>query len=317
MILRTLLVGGALLVAAGQTWAQSGKTIRIVVPSPAGGGTDVAARVMGADMAKRLGQQVIVENRSGAGGLVGTKSVVTADPDGTTVLFGYAANVSSVFHKVNAVDAAKELLPVSNTAITPLVLFTGGKLPVRTLQDLVAHAKASPPGKLNLAVQSPNAELVMHMIKNTTGITFTPVQYKGSQPATTAVLAGEADLFINAWLPLGDHVSSGRAKAILYAAPKRNDLFPDVPLARDMGLQLIESSAANMGFWTTRGSPQELVTRISRAAVASAQVPEVADAVRKAGFVVLGTGPEEQLKAHDAEVKFYTEAARLANYVPQ
>ena len=318
MILRTLLIGSALLIAAGQTWAQSsGKTIRIIVPYAPGGGTDVAARVLQVEMAKRLGQQVIVENRTGAGGIVGAKAVVSAEPDGTTLLFGYGANISSVFNKTNFVDAAKDLAPVSNVAISPLLLFSSGVLPVRTFQELIAYAKANPPGKLNLAVQAPNTELVMHMVKNLMGITFTPIQYKGAAPAVPAVLSGEADLLINVWVGLGEHVPSGKARALFYVASKRSDLFPEVPLARELGLQTLESAATNMGFWATRGSPNELIQRVSRAAVASAQMPEITEQLRKAGYVVIASTPEEQLRAHEAEVKFFADAARLANYVPQ
>jgi tripartite-type tricarboxylate transporter receptor subunit TctC len=318
MFSKKLLIGGALLVAAGQIWAQSsGKPIRIVVPYAAGGGTDVAARAMQNEMSKRLGQQIVIENRTGAGGVVGAKAVVAAEPDGTNFLFGYGANISSVFNKSAFVEAAKELAPVSNVASSPLLLFSSGKLPVRTLQDLIAYAKANPPGKLNLAVQAPNTELTMHMIKNVTGITFTPIQYKGAAPAVTDVLSGQADLLINVWAGLGEYVPSGRARALLYGAPKRSDLFPDVPLAREVGLQSMESAATNLGFWATRGSPQDQIQRVSRAAVAAAQMPEITEQLRKFGFSVIGSTPEEQLRAHEAEIKFYTEAARLANYVPQ
>ena len=318
MILRKLLIGSALLIAAGQIWAQSsGKPIRIVVPYAAGGGTDVAARVLQAEMSKRLGQQIIIENRTGAGGVVGAKAVVAAEPDGTTFLFGYGANISSVFNKTTFVDATKELAPVSNLANSPLLLFSSSKLPVRTFQDLIAHAKANPPGKLNLAVQAPNTELIMHMIKNATGITFTPIQYKGAAPAVTDVLSGQADLLINVWVGLGEYVQTGRARALLYGAPKRSDLFPDVPLAREVGLQSMESAAANMGYWAPRGTPQDQIQRVSRAVVASAQLPEITEQLRKAGYAVIASTPEEQLRAHEAEVKFYAEAARIANYVPQ
>lgn len=317
MILRSLLIGSALLIAAGQTWAQSSKPIRIVVPYAPGGGTDVIARVLAADMTKRLGQPMIVENRTGAGGLVGSKSVVTADPDGTTMLFAYGAILSSVFNKTNFIDAAKELTPVSNTAITPLLLFSSGVLPVRTFQDLVAYAKANPPGKLNLAVQAPNSELVMHMVKNLTGVSFTPIQYKGAAPSVPAVLSGEADMLVNVWTGLGEHVQSGKARALFYIASKRNELFPEVPLARELGLQILESAATNMGFWATRGSPNDLVQRVSRAAAASAQQPEIAEQIRKSGYLIIASTPEEQLRAHDAEVKFYADAARLANWSPQ
>ena len=318
MILRTLLISSALLVAAGQLWAQSsGRLIRIVVPYPAGGGTDGSARVLAADLTKRLGQSVLVENRAGAGGIVGAKSVVSAAPDGTTYFYGYAGNLSSVFYKTTFVDAAKELIPVSLTGNAPLIFFTSGKLPARTLQELIAYAKANPPGKLNFAVQAPNAELVMHMVKSATGISFTPVQYKGSAPAHAALLAGEADLFINAWQPTGDHVASGRARAHFFMSPKRSDQFPDVPLSRELGLLNFESSATAMGFWAPLGTPSDEVLRVSRAATASAQDPEIAEKIRKFGFTVIGAGPDELLRTHDAEVKFYAEAARLANYVPQ
>jgi tripartite-type tricarboxylate transporter receptor subunit TctC len=318
MFLKKLLIGGALLVAAGQIWAQSsGKPIRIVVPYAAGGGTDVVARVLQGEMAKRLGTQVIVENRTGAGGVVGAKSVVAADADGTTYLFGYAANLTSVFNKTNFVDATKELSPVSNVASSPLLLFSSGVLPVRSFQELVAYSKANPAGKLNFAVMSPNVELVMNMIKNATGITFTPVQYKGAAPAATAVLSGEADLLINVWVGLDEYVQSGKARALLYGAPKRSELFPDVPVARELGLQGIESSAANLGFWAPRGTPTDQIQRVSRAAIATAQAPEIAQQLRKVGYLVIGSTPEDQLRAHDAEVKFYAEAARISNYVPQ
>ena len=320
MILRTLLISSALLVAAGQLWAQSqssGRPIRMVVPYPAGGGTDGSARVLAADLTKRLGQSVLVENRAGAGGILGAKSVVSAAPDGTTYFYGYAGNLSSVFFKTTFVDAAKELIPVSLTGSATLVFFTSAKVPARTLQELVAYAKANPPGKLNLAVQAQNVELVMHMVKNATGITFTPVNYKGSAPAAAALLAGEADVFINVWQGVGDHVASGRARALFFMAHKRSDLLPDVPLSRELGLLNFEGSAANLGVWAPLGTPSDEVLRVSRAATASAQDPETVEKIRKLGFAVIGAGPEELLRAHDAEVKFYIEAARIANFVPQ
>ena len=304
--------------SAPQVMAQSstGKPVRIVVPYPAGGGIDAMARAFQDEVAKRLGQPVIVENRPGAGGVVGAKAVVASDPDGTMLLLGIASNIHSIFNK-NFVDASKELAAVSNVGYGPLIFFVTSGLPVRNLQELIAYAKAQPPNKLNFAVVAPIAELTMHMVRSKTGITFTPIQYKGAAPLVNAMLSGEADMAFNTWLGLGQHVQAGKAKALFYAAPKRNDLFPEVPLARDFGLQELEGSATNIGLWAARATPNDVIQRLSRAAAASVQLPEITERIRKIGFEVIGSTPEDQLRAFDIEIKFFSDAARLANYVPQ
>jgi tripartite-type tricarboxylate transporter receptor subunit TctC len=309
------------LFGSAQSFAQGypSKPIRIIIGFPVGSGTDIGARVVSNELSKRVGQPLVVENRVGANGSIAADAVMKSPPDGYTINFGSVMNFHPMFVLNGAIDAAKELTPVSNSMSGVYVLYSSAKVPVNNFQELVAYAKANPPGKLNFASASSSIDLLGVMLKDGSGITYTNVPYyTGSAPAVIAAISnGEAAFTFSILAGFAGPVQSGAAKPLMYSAPKRHPQYPNLPTARELGLPKFENSAFNFGYWAARGVPKDILDRLSREAAASATAPEVAAQVRKVGFEPVGSTAEEQMHTFTEEVKFWAEAVRLANFKPQ
>ncbi len=222
----------ALQVAAHADDAYPSKPIHIVVPYPAGGGTDAIARLFAQKLTTSLGQTIVVENRPGSGTLLAADIVAKAAPDGYMLLWATCTTlgISPSMYKSPAIDPLKDFTPIAQVARATFVLVTAKSLPVKTVADLVAYAKARP-GKLNYGSAGSGTphHLYMEMFKQRTGIDVVHVPYKGSGPATLDLLSGQLSMMIDDVTPIAGHLDNGDIRLIAVAGDKRSALFPGVP----------------------------------------------------------------------------------------
>jgi len=212
--------------------AYPSKLVHIVVPYPAGGGTDAIARLFAQQLGHSLGQTIVIDNRPGAGTLLAADIVAKAPPDGYTLLWVTVATlgISPAIYKAPAIDPIKDFAPIAQVARATFVLVTAKALPVKTVADVIAYAKARP-GKLNYGSAGSGTphHLYMEMFKQRAGIDVVHVPYKGSGPATLDLLSGQLSMMIDDVTPVAGHLDNGDVRLIAVAGDKRSPLFPDVP----------------------------------------------------------------------------------------
>jgi len=269
-----LLVG--LLAACSGAMAQTAyptKPVTLVVPFPPGGALDIVARALADEMRKHLGQPVIVENRAGAGGTLGSGVVARAAPDGYTVLLGSVAThaIAPGLYRKLAYDALKDFVPITQVTRSPLLVASSAKLNVATLPELIAAARAQP-GKLNYASTGNGTavHLAGEMLKSTANLDVVHVPYKGGSEAITALMTGEsAYMVVNVELVL-PQVRGGKARALAVTGPRRLPILPEVPTLREAGLAGAEVTTW-FGLFAPAGTPRAVVDRLQHDAAASLQ----------------------------------------------
>ena len=269
-----LLVG--LLAACSAAMAQPAypsKPVTLVVPFPPGGALDIVARALADEMRKHLSQPVIVENRAGAGGTLGSGVVARAAPDGYTVLLGSVAThaIAPGLYRKLAYDALKDFVPITQVTRSPLLVASSAKLNVATLPELIAAARAQP-GKLNYASTGNGTavHLAGEMLKSTANLDVVHVPYKGGSEAITALMTGEsAYMVVNVELVL-PQVRGGKARALAVTGPRRLPILPEVPTLREAGLAGAEVTTW-FGLFAPAGTPRAVVDRLQHDAAASLQ----------------------------------------------
>ena len=240
------------------------RPIRMIVAYPPGGGTDQVGRVMADQLSQTLGQNVVVDNRGGATGNIGTELAARAVPDGYTLLMGNVApnavNVS-LFKKLGF-DPVKDFAPVSLVAVTPNSLVTNPSIPVKTVKELIAYAKAKP-GALNFpsAGVGSSSHLAGEMLKSMTGISMVHIPFKGGGPALVAVIAGEVQIMFATMPAAMPHVKSGKVKPVAVTTAKRSQAMPDLPTIAESGVKGYEASTW-YGLLAPARTPQAIVTRL-------------------------------------------------------
>src|SRR5688572_30383449 len=215
--------------ASAQTYPT--RPITLVVPFPAGGGNDALARLVAERMSKTLGQQVVVENRGGAGGTVATRAIAKAPPDGHTILLTYTGTlaINPTLYPNAGYDPRKDFVPIGSIGTLASVLVTHPKLPVRTTGELIAYAKANP-GKINYAfVPGTVGHISTEMFARSSGITLTKIPYKGNGDAIANLLGGHVTMMFISILPVIGQIQGGTLNALAVASPERVSLIPDVP----------------------------------------------------------------------------------------
>ena len=281
--------------AAAQTDASfPARPIRMIAPSSAGGPVDVIARPVSQGLGEVLGQQVVVDNRAGAAGLIGAELVAAGTPDGYTLLFGFSGPLVIVPHLGGNTpyNTLRDFVPVSLVAQAPYVLVVRPNLGVSTVKELIALAKAQP-GKLNFASggNGTGIHLAGELFKLAAGVNIVHVPYKGAGPGQTALLANEVDMMFNGLPSALPHVKSGRLKALAVGGVKRSSLLPDMPTVAESGLAF--NTSGWYGVLAPRGTPRAIVTRLHAATVKALSAPALKESLEKQGVETVGSTPEQ------------------------
>ena len=291
------------------------KPIRIIVPYPPGGGTDIVARLMAQKLTESLGRTVIVENRVGAFGIVGTEAVAKAAPDGYTLGMATPSPITigkTLFPKL-PYDPERDLAPVILVNESASVLVAHPSLPVHSLEELVALAKRRP-GALNIAINNIASvhHLLTEMFNHEAGIKMTNVTYKGGALAVNDLLSGQVDLLWSI-LPLAlPHIQNGKLRAIVVAGEKRSNLLPDVPTTGQSGWPKVVGSGWN-GVVAPAGTPRDVIERLNVEIGLSLNAPDIKERYTALGLEALGSTPEEFGAYMRAETARWAEVVRTAN----
>ena len=288
-----LLFLGAAPVAGAQVWPA--KPIRVIAPVPAGGTPDVVARMVTPGLSAILGQQLVLDNRGGAGGLIGAELAARATPDGYTLFFGSPGSLTILphLHKKVAYDALRDFVPVSLVCIGPFLLITHPALQAKSVKDLIAQARTEP-GKLNYASAGNGAanHIAMELMKNLAGINITHVPYKGAPQAVTDVIGGNGvQMMFNSIPPVIQHVKAGRLRVLGVSSAKRSSQLPDVLTISEAGVPGYESSTW-FGILAPAGVPKDIVARLHGALVKVVHAPDTKAQFEKLGYDAVGGTPE-------------------------
>ena len=273
-----------LLAARARAAGYPDRPIRVVIPYAAGGVPEAVMRLLAVGMEQRLGQKLILEAKPGAGGNIGTQEVARATPDGYTILVAATNNfVINQFVLKMTFDPLATLAPIAKLSEVPLVLFSNPAVPARTLQEFIAYAKANP-GKANYGVPSLGTvnHLLMERLKQTTGADITCVPYRGSAPATLALLQNDIQIFPIGLAAVGGNLREGKLTALAVATEQRIPMLPDVPTMAESGFPGLVASNW-FGMAATAGTPDDILDTLARA-VSEAQET----ALVKERFTALG-----------------------------
>lgn len=281
------------------------RPITFVVPFTPGGITDTTARMVADEMTKFLGQSIVVDNRGGAGGTVGTEQVARSNPDGYTILYGtqgtMAANVT--LRKSLPYDPLKNFAPVHMMGQSPNVVVASASAPFGTIPELIAHAKKNP-GKVTFASAGAGTatHLVAELFKTVAGIDMLHVPYKGSAPALNDLLAGRVDVMFDYQVAVGQHVEAGKLKALAVTAPERMRGLPNVPTMAELGLKDMTTESWSCIMVAT-GTPPAIVDRLAAAVRAALTSERVSTQFEKLGTKPVLIQKAEMIPLIQSEIK--------------
>ncbi len=320
----------AVLVSAAtgaQAQAYPNRPIHIIAPFPAGGGYDFLSRLVGAEMSKTFGQPVVVENKAGANGNIGTDAAAKSAPDGYTLLMGgnspLALNVG-LYAKL-PYDPVKDFETISRVATQPNLLAAHPKVPVKTVADLVQYAKANPgrlsyasngkyakanPGRLSYASNGNGSpqHLAAEQLKRMAGIDLVHVPYKGAAPTAAALLAGEVSIAFNIILLPLPHVHAGKLTGLAVASAKRSPLAPDIPTLAELGYPIDIDTW--YGLVAPAGTPKEVVAKLNAETLRILNLPELRERTRSQGIELAASTPEQFSAFLKADIAKWTQVIR-------
>jgi tripartite-type tricarboxylate transporter receptor subunit TctC len=315
-LIRTLLAAalcGVAAMAGAQAQDYPNKPVRLVLGQPAGGPTDIVARLVGQKLSERWGQPVIVENRPGAGSNIGSEMVAKAPKDGYTLLVGTVQQIVNpyLFDKLTW-DPMRDLAAVSLVSKAHIVLVVNPDMPAKNLQELIALAKAKP-GAMSWASagNGSTGHLALELFKASAGVDVVHVPYKGTQPALTDVLGGRVPVMFDGVITSLPHLKAGKLRPIAVASLTRSQLLPDVPTMAEAGLPGFES----VGLATVMapaGTPPAVVNKISGDIAAVLRMPDVREQLVGMGLEVVGSSPAEFATYFDEESKKWGKVIRDA-----
>jgi tripartite-type tricarboxylate transporter receptor subunit TctC len=312
----TLLGGAAMMPAAAVAATETFpiRPIRLIVPYPPGGGTDIIARVLGEKLRGSLGQPVVIDNRGGAGGILGTELAAKAAPDGHTLLLVPTSHVINpgVYAKL-PYDTAKDFAPITMVASAAILMAVNPSVPADTVHSFVEAAKARPQALANFA--SAGVGTVFHLtgelFNQLSGLKLQHVPYRGGGPVVTALLAGEIPLAFETMLTLQPHVKAGTLRALAVTSPRRSSQLPDIPTTAEAGFpQLVADNS--YALLAPARTPASILARLHDTAVAALTLPDVRDKVREQGAEVIGSSSAELAAYVATEIPKWTALARQA-----
>jgi tripartite-type tricarboxylate transporter receptor subunit TctC len=307
----------AALLAAGAAQAQTfpAKPIRLVVPFGAGSNTDVLARTVAVRMAEHWGQQVVVDNRPGAGGNIGTDLVAKAPPDGYTIVLGAASvlAINQSLYSQMPYDSNTAFAPITNMVKTTNVLIVTPALPVKSVADLIAYGKANP-GKLTYASAGAGGTIHLsgELFKAMTGITMEHIAYKSSPLAHIDMIGGQVHAMFDAMPTALPQVKAGRLRALAVTTAKRSPQLPDLPTVAEAGVRGFEA-AGWFGFAAPARTPKEVVATLNQEIVRILALPEVRERLVAQGAEPVGDTPEEFARFIKAEAAKWGKVIKTLN----
>jgi len=281
------------------------KPVRIISPFPPGGSVDLVARVVGTDVSKPLGQQVIVDNRSGASGMIGTELAAKAPPDGYTLLVNTLPFVTNQFaYSKVPYDPVNDFAPIAILTSVASVLVSHPALPVNSMKDLVALARAKPGAiTYGTAGAGSNPHIAGELLNNLAKIKLVAVHYKGGGPATIATLSGETQLyFVNAIPEAAPHIQAKKLKALGITATKRNPSAPDIPTMAEAGLPGYEFTTWQV-LAAPKATPAAIIATLNEKVRAVMKTPDAVKRWQERGFDVVANTPEEAAAHLASEIK--------------
>ena len=300
---------------AQQAWPN--RPIRLIVPLAPGGTTDILARTMGPLLTAGLGQPVVVENRGGAGGVVGAEAAAKAPPDGYTMLL-----ISSDTYTVNAgllarlpYDARKDLKSIAILAASPNVLSVHPSLPAHSVRELVALSKQRP-RDLSYGVGGASGQVRMEMIKMQTGLSITNIPYKGSGPALVDLVAGHIQAGFFNLVATAPFVDSGRVRGLIVTGSKRSGRLPKVPYAAEAGIKGFEENAGYM-MMVPSATPADIIVRLHREIIRTLGTPEVKSRLAAEGSEVIGSSTEQATATLLRDIDVMADLIRRTGIKPQ
>ena len=320
-MLKALLVAGALLAGSLPASAQPypNRPLRIVVPFPPGGGTDIGTRIVAQKLQEAWGQAVIVENKPGAAGIVGTELTAKSAPDGYTFMMGnigtHAINVS--LYKKLAYDPVRDFAPVSMVADLPLLLLVHPSVPANSVKELIVLAK-SQPGKLNFSSSGAGGSMhvAAELFKSMTGVDMVHIPYKGGAPAVADLLSGQVALSFSTVLETIQHVKAGKVRALAVTNDHRSIALPDLPTIAEAGLPGYQSISW-LALFAPAGTPKEIVNKVSAESVRILKLPDVKERLLAQGAEPIGSTPEQLAAILAADIAKYAKVIRESGYKPE
>ena len=320
---------GILLTVAGAAIAQTPATrtghayperpVRIIVPFGAGGANDVVTRIVATRLTDGLKQQAVVDNRTGAGGLIGTEIAAKAAPDGYTLVLVPTSHVinPSIYAKL-PYDTEKDFAPITMVASAAILMAVNPNVPADSVRTFVEAAKAKPQAISNYG--SAGAGTVFHLtgelFKQLSGLPLQHVPYRGGAPTITALLGGEISLAFETMLALQSHVRAGTLRPLAITSPRRSTIMPDVPTTTEAGFPGLVADNS-YALFAPAGTPAPILVRLHEATVAALGLPEVRDKLSEQGAEVVANSPAELAAYVAAEIPKWTALARQAGVKPE
>lgn len=311
--------GGATALPAGAQPAPfPSKPLQIIVPFATGGGNDVMARMVAPALSRQLGQPVIVDNKVGAGGNIGSQFVARAPADGHTLLLATnTLTLNPFLLKSIPFDVTTDLAPVGTIANQPIVVVTHPSVPAKNMRELIAYLKREP-GKLFYA--SPGNGTPHHfaaeMFKLVAGVSMNHVPYKGAVPALTDLIAGQVQVMFASVISALPFIRDGRITALATAEGRRIAILPDLPTVKEAALPTYEATIWG-GLMTTGGTPTAIVNRLSEAMLAAVKQPELTSQLNTAGFAIDAGSPEDMRNLIRNDLQQWGKVAAAVGIVPE
>ena len=294
------------------------KPVRWIVPTPPGGGADTLSRALGQKLTERWGQAVVIENRGGAGGIIGIEAAARAAPDGYTLMMGVANfTINAALRDRLPYDPVKDFSPVTLVAVQPFLLLVHPSVPARSLKEFIALAKARP-GQLNYASTGNGGgqHLCMELLKSMVGINVVHVPYKGSAPSITDLMSGQVQATFTSILSAGGHIKSGRLRALAVTTTKRSQVFPELPTIAEAGVPGYDYTSW-FGVLAPAGVPAGVMTTLQEDIVRALNAPDLKEQVTAQGADIVGSSQEEFAQRIRTEIPKWKKLVSDAKIQPE
>jgi tripartite-type tricarboxylate transporter receptor subunit TctC len=300
-----------------QAWPA--KPVRLMVPFPPGGSTDIVARIVGQKLGERLGQSMVIENRGGAGGTLGTAQVAKAAPDGYTLTVASTSThvvAPSVYQKLDY-DPVKDFAPISLMAVSPYLLVVHPAVPAKSVKELVELARKQP-GKMNYASAGVGSttHLAMEMLKSVSNTYMLHIPYNGNGPAGTAVISGQVEILFGSMPAVLPHAKGGRVRALAVGTLARSPSMPEIPTIAESGYPGFDASLW-LGIMAPAGTPQPVIDRLHKEIVAVVSAADTREALSKAGAEPVTSSPAELAAMVRDGVPKYAKIVKMAGVKPE